>query len=206
MALGTEAAPAGWEAAPIRAHARSDEVHVWRLGAREDPLRRVLARYLGKDPARIALRVGDHGKPALAAADPPLRFNLSHSGDRALVAVTLGHEVGVDIERIRERRDLARLAGRALDREAADAVRAAPPGARAATFYAAWVRREAMAKCFGVGLGKPLPEAPASVSQLDVGGGCAAAVAVTGSAPLPLRRFALDRRGGHAPPPCSRRG
>jgi phosphopantetheinyl transferase len=74
-------------------------------------------------------------------------------------------------------------------------VRSAAPGARAAAFYAAWVRREAVAKCLGVGLGTPLPSRPFRVSDLDAGGGYAAAVAVAGRERLPLRRLALPTAG-----------
>lgn len=119
-------------------------------------LREVLARYLGGDPARIELRLGERGKPMLAAPGPPLHFNLSHSGDRALIAVAPDHEVGVDVQRMR------RLRGRELPAE----------------FYAAWTRREAIAKCHGVGLWAPLPDAPVAVCELDAEPGYAAAVAV----------------------------
>jgi hypothetical protein len=114
-------------------------------------LRTVLGDYLGRSPATIELRLGRSGKPELTDPRPGLRFNLSHSHGRALVAVCAGREVGVDLERI---------------------------GRRPASFYAEWTRREALAKCFGSGIWAPLPELPASVAQLDVGVGFAAALAV----------------------------
>jgi len=127
-------------------------------------LRGVLARYLGEDPTMIGLRLGEHGKPELADPEATLRFNLSHSAGRALVAVATGVEVGVDIERL---------------------------GRRTAPHYTAWARREAIAKCHGVGLWKPLPERPVAVSNFDVGAGFAAALAVAGESVPPLRLFAL---------------
>lgn len=128
-------------------------------------LRGVLARYLECDPAGVALRFGERGKPLLEAPHRSLRFNLSHSGGRALIAVGRGREVGVDIERI---------------------------GDRPEEFYAAWTRREAIAKCLGAGLGVPLPDDPVSVSALDVGAGFAAAVAVEGDELPPLLRFEAE--------------
>ena len=57
-------------------------------------------RHLDQAPSRVAFRYGSHGKPELT---PPiggaLHFNLSHAETRGLCAVTLKHEVGVDIER-----------------------------------------------------------------------------------------------------------
>lgn len=171
------------------------EVHVWHgaldRAASHRALRRVLADYLEVDPEGVELRVGPHGKPALADPAASLRFNLSHSGGAALIAVTRGREVGVDVERIQPRHDLLRLAARALDPAAAATVRAAPPEERLAAFHAAWTRHEAIVKCGGGGLGAPRPAGPVAVSSLDAGPGFAAAVAVAAEAMPPLRRFAL---------------
>src|SRR3954452_24190193 len=71
-------------------------------------LRETLAGYLDADPA--ALRIRDEDKPRLEPPSP-LRFNLSHSGDVALVAVATEREVGIDVERV-EQRDIDRLAKR----------------------------------------------------------------------------------------------
>ncbi len=145
--------------------------------------------YLDEDPAAVELRVAPGGKPALAEAAMPLRFNLSHSGDRALVAVAWGREVGVDIERIAPRRDLLSLARRGLEPAEAAKVTQASPEDRPAAFHAAWTRREAVAKCHGVGLGAPLPAgAEAEVRELEAGPGFAAALALSGK-PSPARRL-----------------
>jgi phosphopantetheinyl transferase len=144
------------------------EVHVWRARADREgrALREVLARYLDEDPAGIELRRGEHGKPALADPSSPLRFNLSHSGDLALVAVTQGREVGVDVQKIKPRRDIA--------------------------FYKAWARREAIVKCVGTGLLAPLPPDPVAVAMLDAGSKYAAALAIAGDEAPSLRLFRLD--------------
>lgn len=155
-------------------------------------LRRVLAHYVDADPADIELRLGSHGKPALADPGMALRFNLSHSGDLALIAVTGDLEVGVDVEERREGRDFLRLAEIGLSGSDATTVRDAPPGRRAGAFYAAWVRQEAVAKCLGVGLGGPLPDRPVAVVEVDAGRRHAAALAVAaGDAPT-VRRRALQ--------------
>jgi 4'-phosphopantetheinyl transferase len=160
-------------------------------------LRDVLAHCLDEDPVAIELRIAPGGKPMLADPTGPLRFNLSHSGELALVAVAWEREVGVDVERIAPRRDLVALALRGLDPAVASRVAMTPPERRPAAFYAAWSRREAIAKCHGTGLGAPPPEeAEASVSDLDVGPGFAAALAVSGR-PTPARPLpAAAARGG----------
>ncbi len=135
------------------------------------------------------LRKAKHGKPQLADPGAALRFNLSHSGDLALIAVAWGREVGVDVERVVPRRNLVGLARRALAPGEAERIEALPPDGRLDAFYAAWTRREAVAKCHGVGLGAPLPEAAAAVENIDVGRGFKAAVAVLGEEMPALRRF-----------------
>lgn len=125
-------------------------------------LREVLGSYLGAEPAKVELRFTERGKPMLAASGESLRFNLSHSGELALIAVCDGREVGVDVQGV---------------------------GSRPVDYYADWTRREAIAKCHGVGLWVPLPAAPVAVSELDVGPGFAASVAVADTESPALRQF-----------------
>ncbi|HEY2158143.1 MAG TPA: hypothetical protein VGH33_21115, partial [Isosphaeraceae bacterium] len=67
-------------------------------------LRAILSRYAGRPAAALAFLAGPHGKPSLAGAGA-IEFNLSHSGDLALVAVAAGVRVGVDVEQLREMDD-----------------------------------------------------------------------------------------------------
>jgi hypothetical protein len=134
-------------------------------------LRAALALYLDVEPEAIELESDRRGKPCLAAGSP-LRFNLSHSRELTLIAVATGREVGVDVQR-RCRRPAA--------------------------FYEDWVRREAIGKCFGVGLGAPPPTRPSWVGSLDVGPGWTAALAVAGAAEPPVRRFDLTPSATAAP-------
>jgi 4'-phosphopantetheinyl transferase len=181
--------------APSRPPSPAAEVHVWRIAGGLDSdraLRLVLARYLGEAPEAIALRRGERGKPRLARAPERLAFNLSHSGELSLVAVTRGREVGVDLEREKPGRDLVALAERALVPEDAEAVQAAAEGERAPRFYALWTRHEARLKCLGVGLGKAVwPSPPLAVEAIPADPGYAAAVAVTGD-PVPVRLWTLS--------------
>ncbi len=155
-------------------------------------LRRVLASYLDVEPGAIGFALGEHGKPRLAESPERLSFNLSHSGTVGLIAVAIGREIGVDVERIDPERDLLALARRELGNDAIAAVTAAPSEDRPRVFYNAWVRHEALAKCRGGGLGTPPSEDPAAVAWLDVGRGYAAAFAVPGRTVPAYRLFFLD--------------
>jgi 4'-phosphopantetheinyl transferase len=124
-------------------------------------LREVLAERVGLAPAAVPIVPGRNGKPQLdpAAALVDLRFNLSHSGDWALIALAEGREVGVDIEQHSRRRDLDGLARRVLsDAELADWAGTATDDAREELFFALWTRKEAYAKGIGEGLGVVMRE------------------------------------------------
>lgn len=161
---------------------------VWKVTLpAEDPraaaraaLGELLAAYLGTE-APPELSAAANGKPRLEDSPERLSFNLSHSGGLAVVAIAPGDaEVGVDVERVRPRRDLVRLARRWLPEEDAATVAAAAPEEREAAFYAAWTRHEARVKCTGAGLSGPVPGPEVEVFQLDPGDGYAAAVAIRG--------------------------
>ena len=175
-------------------------MHVWQgeldQAASQRALGEVLGLYLDEEPASVELRVGKYGKPALADPLAPLRFNLSHSGGLILIALCWRGEVGVDVERIRPRSNLLRLAESALDPAAAATVRAAPFEKRVRAFHEAWVRHEAIAKCHGTGLRrKPAGGGPVTVAMLDdVAVGYAAAIAIAGEAMPTVKRFELAAR------------
>ena len=84
-----------------------------RWSAARGTLREVLGRALGIGPEDVTLRYRAHGKPELDPACAPLAgellINLSHSGERALIALARV-EVGADVERLKPRRtdDIAR--------------------------------------------------------------------------------------------------
>jgi 4'-phosphopantetheinyl transferase len=165
-------------------------------------LRQVLSRYLDAPAAEIALELDENDKPQLADRSSGLRFNLSHSGDLALVAVTSDREVGVDVEEIESARDLLALAERALASEAVAEIRAAAPAEQPLAFYRAWTRHEARLKCLGIGLTSdrfhPFPRDNEdkggnvgdgiALVDLEVAPGYAGAVAVTGEVGT-LRRW-----------------
>ncbi len=173
----------------------SGELHVWRVqvpegdsrGAARRALASLLADYLGGAEA-AELYVDDNGKPRLARDPGRLSFNLSHSGGLALIAIAPGGtDVGIDVERLRPRRDLVRLAERWLPAADAAAVATAVEAEHEAVFYGAWTRHEARVKCTGAGLAGPAPGPQVVAHPLEVDEGYAAAVAVAGTVRIVLR-------------------
>jgi 4'-phosphopantetheinyl transferase len=107
-------------------------------------LRLVLSRYAGDDPARLGFIYGAHGKPALLPGSD-IEFNLSHAGDRAMIAISRSVPVGVDIEHIRSNFDIAPLLRRLGETELPDTN--FPDVSQ--RLYQVWTRREARSKAGG---------------------------------------------------------
>ena len=126
------------------------------------------------------------------AAAAGLRFNLSHSGDTALIAVARDREVGVDVELPRRAVDHVGIARRVLTAEEADRIAAIEePAARERAFLRGWVRWEAVLKCRGIGIGgaEAPPRGPDPwVVDLDMTPPAAAALAVE-RGPLVVRTW-----------------
>ena len=126
-----------------------------RFTAARGQLRALLADYAKIDPKQITFENSPHGKPALAGV--MLSFNLSHSGELALVAVAgAGVELGIDIETVRRDLEFERLAQRFFAPGETAALLALPPEQRTDAFFACWTRKEAYMKARGLGLAIPL--------------------------------------------------
>jgi len=115
-------------------------------------LRAVLAMYLREDPRTLSLTRGTSGKPRLDRANPPIQFNVSHAGKLALIAVTRGGRVGIDIERIRDVPDMEAILRNFFSRQESAYIRPRKGAGRKRAFFLLWTRREAAAKALGIGL------------------------------------------------------
>jgi 4'-phosphopantetheinyl transferase len=121
--------------------------------AARSALRTILAGYVGKRPSDIAFQLGPIGKPALSPPGrEPLLFNLSHSRELALVAVTRLGEIGVDVECVREMASREQLAERFFHPNEVAALHTLPQADRASGFFNAWTRKEAFLKATGKGI------------------------------------------------------
>ena len=129
-----------------------------RFVASHGAARVILARYLETEPGLVRFMTGPNGKPALAgsSASFDLRFNLSHSGNLALVAVTAGREVGVDLERVRPIAEWREISERVFSSRERTALLALPEDARVEAFFRLWTRKEAFLKAEGEGIANAL--------------------------------------------------
>ncbi len=114
-------------------------------------LRKTLSLYTGVAPDKIVFNYGEHGKPHLQANPYALQFNVSHSADIAIFALTTYQEIGVDIEKIEPhfREDVAK---RFFSSQEYAQLMDLTGDARNKGFYQIWSRKEALIKAAGKGL------------------------------------------------------
>ena len=118
-------------------------------------LRLVLARYLNRPASDLRFSYGQFGKPELA--EHRLQFNLSHSKDQGLIAIS-SHTVGVDLEFIKPPgSDLPGLIDLVCHEQEKTRLHSLPETDKLAAFYRLWSRKEAYCKMRGAGLQISLP-------------------------------------------------
>ena len=118
-------------------------------------LRAVLSRYLGIGSDVLEMYRSESGKPSLTKevrGQPAITFNMSHAHGRALIAVSKGQEVGVDLERIRSDVEVAKLSERYFAPSEHATIMQSTQEQRAARFFRYWVAKEAVLKAQGIGL------------------------------------------------------
>lgn len=115
-------------------------------------LRLLLAQCLVVDPCTLRLKTDAWGKPYLAKPSSRIVFNLSHTDDLALIALTFDHALGVDIEGWRATRSQEAIARRCFAATEFAYWRALPENRRTEAFFTLWTRKEAFAKAVGTGI------------------------------------------------------
>jgi 4'-phosphopantetheinyl transferase len=109
-------------------------------------------------------------KPQLARHQNPAdwRFNLSHSGEYAVLALVQGREVGIDLERMREAVNWRGVAQTAFSVSERAALFSVLPALRLDTFYRLWTAKEAYLKACGAGLSVPLEAVSVALAEAEI--------------------------------------
>ncbi len=113
-------------------------------------LRTSLAEYLGVQPAALEFGIGTYGKPYLK--QHPLYFNLSHSADRLVIAISNLENIGIDIEYTQPRTNLRALAQRCFSAGEFHLWQQLPLSQQHKLFYQLWTKKEAFVKAVGRGI------------------------------------------------------
>ena len=123
-------------------------------------LRTLLGGYLKATPREVAFQYSDKGKPGLTShrRSHAIAFNVSHSGDFALLGFTRSCEIGVDIEKIRDDFDSAAIARRFFSAHEQEQLSRLRADQQHHAFFRCWTRKEAFIKALGEGLSHPLDQ------------------------------------------------
>src|SRR5262245_21131216 len=121
-------------------------------------LRTILAQYLSINAANINFVYSAYGKPTLVKKQNHrrLQFNLSHSHEIALLAITRECEIGIDIEFIRKDFATMEIAEDYFSEKELAMLRSLPERLHTRAFFNCWTRKEAYIKAIGEGLSYPL--------------------------------------------------
>ncbi len=115
-------------------------------------LRRLLGEYLGCCGTEINFCYSSHGKPSLSESASDIRFNVTHSGDVALLGFVQSCEIGIDVEQVRQNEELDKLAERFFSLREREQVLGLTGEEKQTAFYRIWTRKEAYVKALGCGI------------------------------------------------------
>ncbi len=169
--------------------------HRNRFIAGRGALRAIVAQYLQTEPNALEFVYGLQGKPALAQpfAGSGLQFNLAHSDELALLAVTRAGPIGVDVERVRPLKDAEDLVERFFSKRENDLFRTLAPDQKPAAFFNLWTRKEAWLKATGEGIAYSLKRVEVSFLPGEPAKLLALPEAGTVGAPWSLRELSPHR-------------
>ncbi len=122
-------------------------------------LRTVLSHYTGVSPKHLRFSYSQYGKPILCDDDHSpggFTFNLSHSGDIALIGITRGEAIGVDVEHCRDNVMAENIIDDIFSSTEIAAFRALPDSQQKEAFFTYWTCKEAYIKGQGEGFSFPL--------------------------------------------------
>jgi 4'-phosphopantetheinyl transferase len=171
-------------------------------------VRTMLSRYAPVAPAHWTFITNVHGRPEILdrpTGTPDLRFNISHTDGLIACAVTIGREVGVDVEHV-GRRLTHDVAGRFFAPREVEDLGRLPDDDQQRMFFDYWTLKEAYIKARGFGLALPLadfafelsPEAPPRITFEPSLEDDPATWQFTQDWPTPQHRLGLAvRREGH---------
>ena len=138
------------DAERIRAERFRYDLHRERYVKAHGHLRQILAAYLGVPQEQVAIAVQKGGKPFIPEAG--LHFNMSHSADTAVYAVSAKGSIGIDVELFDRRVEIEDLSAHYYTPSEQSVLSSLDQKARRESFFWLWTAKEARMKLTGEGL------------------------------------------------------
>lgn len=117
-------------------------------------LRLILASIVNCDARDLEFGTGEHGKPFLVGEE--LQFNLSHSEEQGMLAVTRLAEIGVDVESMERKVEIRGIAERFFSESESAELFELNSHEQCEGFFNLWTRKEAWLKATGIGISQGL--------------------------------------------------
>ena len=127
-------------------------------------LRLILSQYIQESANKIRFFYGKYGKPHLYQENE-IKFNLSHSGDCAVFAISFKDEIGIDLEEVRKDIYSLDMEKICLSEREQGCLINLPFEERMQSFYTLWACKEAVLKGLGCGLVYPIHELEVDISN-----------------------------------------
>ncbi len=124
-------------------------------------LRALLGSYLTISAGDLQFNYSEHGKPTIDSGS--IHFNVSHSGDRAVVAITRVGPIGADIEFVKPAEtfpdeEVLQVGRHFFSEDEYRRLSQIELSKRRLAFFQCWTRKEAFIKAEGSGLTFPLDQ------------------------------------------------
>lgn len=117
-------------------------------------LRKFIGKRLGEPPEKIEYQLNDFGKPR--ELRDRVQFNMSRSENILLIAIGVGVEIGVDVEKAREGVDSSLISQNYFTSAENNSLDGLDSLQRHHQFFQYWTRKEAFIKAVGMGMSLPL--------------------------------------------------
>ncbi len=116
--------------------------------------RHILAQYLNLSAKQIIYKKNKYGKPLLDHGTP-IRFNMSHSHNTAIIAISNNADIGVDVEFIKKKPSWEKIAHRFFHPNEIAYLFDQDTDEQKKSFFQIWTRKEAYIKALGTGFATP---------------------------------------------------
>lgn len=132
-------------------------------------LRVLLSSTIQKQAQEISIHYEEKGKPFVQEEidNKSIEFNISHSNNYVLIAITLANKVGVDIEAINPGMKFIPLAKRFFSEKESSALLNISEETQCDTFYRIWARKESFIKVTGEGVSYGLDKFSVSIGNIN---------------------------------------
>ncbi|MEW4924159.1 4'-phosphopantetheinyl transferase superfamily protein [Algibacter sp. 2305UL17-15] len=127
-------------------------------------LRLLTSKYLKINPEDIKFKYGKFGKPDFDF-DTPLKFNVSHAGDLAVIGFVNNYDIGIDVEYIKGDFDVLEIVDNYFSKQEIKTLNSIPKTLQTEAFYRGWTRKEAFIKGKSLGLSFPLDSFSISIDS-----------------------------------------